>query len=111
MSEDTDNGVVSELPYSAYQVGKRLRIARRAFGNLSQAEFARRAGLSASALGNWEQGRQRPNMDAAEAIIDAFGLTLDYLFLGRVGTLRHEVATAIIDAERALTSESSDRPD
>ena len=96
-------------PYDPSEVGKRLRIIRKAHG-LSQSAFAKQAGISASALANWEQGRQRPKMNQAERIIDAFGVTLDYLMLGRSASLRHDVATALLAAERNATSPSSEKP-
>jgi transcriptional regulator with XRE-family HTH domain len=91
-----------EREYDAEHVGKRIRKIRKAHG-LSQSQFVRACGGgSVTGLSNWEQGRSRPKIDAAEKIIDAFDLTLDYLYLGRMHTLRHGVATQLIgllDAE------------
>ena len=83
--------VESEQPYSAKMVGERIRLVRKSHG-LSQTQFALRCGFSVTALSGWENGRQRPRIDFAEKIIDEFDLTLDYLLLGRMGTLRHSVA-------------------
>ena len=81
----------SAQPHSAAVVGRRLRRIRHAHG-LSQSQFVRVCGGSITVLSNWEQGRSRPKIDAAARIIAVFGLTLDYLYLGDVGTLRHSVA-------------------
>lgn len=80
-----------EREYIPDRVGKRIRSARQAHG-LSQSELARKCGFSVTALSNWENGRQRPSIAFAENIIDEFDLTLDYLLLGRMATLRHSVA-------------------
>ena len=96
-------------PHSPSEIGRRLRAIRAASG-LSQSKFAKKAGISASALANWEQGRQRPKLDQAERIIDAFDLTLDYLMLGRTGLLRHDVAVALLAAERSATNPSNEKP-
>ncbi len=82
---------MSEAPYSPANVGKRIRRVRQAH-DLSQVDFARMCGVSVAALSHWEHGRQRPKIDAAARVIAVFGLTLDYLLLGDVGTLRHSVA-------------------
>ncbi len=84
-----------EREYDAGRVGMRIRKIRKAHG-LSQSQFALRAGISASAVGNWEQGLSRPGLNAAVKIIEAFDMTLDYLYLGRMHTLRHGVATQLI---------------
>jgi transcriptional regulator with XRE-family HTH domain len=81
---------MSDLPYSAEAVGRRIRHIRDAHG-LSQSAFAERAGVSASALGNWELGMSRPSVVSAQFITRAYDLTLDYLFLGMEDTLRHSV--------------------
>jgi len=96
-----------ELPYTAGAVGRRLRTIRDAHG-LSQSEFATRAGVSASALGNWEQGQSRPSLGSAQCIADAFDLTLDFIFLGRVETLRHSVALHLNRSSNAPASLSSE---
>ncbi len=81
---------MANLPYAADQVGKRLKHVRTAHG-LSQHAFADRAGISGSALGNWELGQSRPSFEYAQAIADTYGLTLDFIFLGRTDALQHSV--------------------
>ena len=82
---------MSEQPYSPINVGERILRVRKAHG-LSQSQFVRKIGFSVTALSGWESGRGRPRIDAAEKIVDVFDLTLDYLYLGRIHTLRHGVA-------------------
>lgn len=99
--------VMADLPYNADAVGKRLRLIRGAH-KLSQSEFAARAGISASALANWEQGQSRPSIASAQCIADAFDLTLDFIFLGRIETLRHSTALHLASSSKTSAMSSRD---
>lgn len=59
----------------------RLEAARSARG-LRQSELAEKAGLEPSAISHFETGRRRPSFDNLERLVDALGVTADYL-LGR----------------------------
>lgn len=77
--------------YDPHRVGQRILHVRTKF-ELSQSQLASQCGFSVTALSNWENGRQRPSIAAAKKIVDLFDLTLDYLMLGRVETLKYAVA-------------------
>lgn len=49
---------------------------------LTQAEFAKRLGVSFGAIGNWESGARIPRQELLERIADFFNVPMDYL-LGR----------------------------
>src|SRR5947207_14294106 len=55
--------------------GELIREARRRSG-LSQAELARRAGLTRSVLNAYERGRRQPGVDALARVLDSAGLDL-----------------------------------
>lgn len=60
-----------------------MRIALLRAGNgWSQAELARRIGVSASAVGMYEQGRREPSLDLVVRLANEFGVTTDYLLIG-----------------------------
>ncbi len=59
-----------------------LAVARRRAG-WSQAELARRAGVSRQLVGAVEAGRHLPRVDAALALASALGTTVDVLFAAR----------------------------
>lgn len=59
-------------------VFKELRQSR----DLTQAELARRLGVSRSRIGMYESGERTPRYDDLEAIADFFNVDIDYL-LGR----------------------------
>ena len=60
-----------------------MRIALlRARNRWSQAELARRIGVSASAVGMYEQGRREPSLDLVVRLARELGVTTDYLLMG-----------------------------
>jgi DNA-binding XRE family transcriptional regulator len=79
-------------------VGRRLRIARNAFG-LDQGQFAAQAGIAASTYNQYETGKNMPDLKFANAICDAHRLTLDYIYRGDGSALRREIHAAIYAAQ------------
>lgn len=62
-------------------IGMRIALLRAGNG-WSQAELARRIGVSASAVGMYEQGRREPSLDLVVRLANEFGVTTDYLLIG-----------------------------
>ncbi|MFP5521241.1 helix-turn-helix domain-containing protein [Peptococcus simiae] len=60
---------------------ERLKSLRREAG-LTQADMARKMGITASAYGFWEQGRNEPDLKSATKLAEIFDVSTDYL-LGR----------------------------
>jgi transcriptional regulator with XRE-family HTH domain len=65
-------------------IGARIAALRRKYG-LSQAELARKLGVSASAVGMYEQGRREPAADLLVNMARQFGVSTDYLLTGHPG--------------------------
>ena len=63
-------------------LGARIAMLRREAG-YSQAELAKHLGISASAVGMYEQGRREPAVDILVAMARIFGVTTDYLLTGK----------------------------
>ena len=76
------------------EIGDRLRIARE-IKELTQVEFARRAGMTPSAYNQMELGETMPSVKNAIAIRNAHGLTLDYIYCGDPGDLEPSLRRAI----------------
>lgn len=64
-------------------VGKRLMRAREKLG-MTQTEFAKNAGLKLAAYNNYEHDRREPPPAAARKLFYAYGISLDYIYIGRV---------------------------
>ena len=62
-------------------LGMRIALLRAEKG-WSQAELARRIGVSASAVGMYEQGRREPSLGLLVRLAQEFGVTTDYLLMG-----------------------------
>ena len=62
-------------------IGMRIALLRLSKG-WHQAELARRIGVSASAVGMYEQGRREPSLNLVVCLAREFGVTTDYLLIG-----------------------------
>ena len=62
-------------------IGTKIALLR-ASNRWSQAELARRIGVSASAVGMYEHGRREPSLDLVVRLAIEFGVTTDYLLIG-----------------------------
>jgi transcriptional regulator with XRE-family HTH domain len=63
-------------------LGLRIAILRVDKG-WSQAELAKRIGVSASAVGMYEQGRREPSLALVVCLAQALDVTTDYLLTGK----------------------------
>ena len=52
---------------------------------LTQEALGKKLGLSASAIGMYEQGRREPSISILISLANEFGVTTDYLLTGRNG--------------------------
>jgi transcriptional regulator with XRE-family HTH domain len=77
-------------------IGKRLERFRLTMG-LNQREFAERHGFNPTQYRNWESGSRRITIDCAALLEERHGLTLDFIYLGRISTLPHNLAIEISD--------------
>ena len=88
-------------------LGSRITVLRRNFG-WSQAELADRLGISASAVGMYEQGRREPSADILVRLASLFGVTTDFLLTGQAqtpaeaSTVDKAITQTLMDADRRL---------
>ncbi len=68
-------------------MGLRIAALRRAAG-WNQMELAQKLGISASAVGMYEQGRREPAVDMLIRLSELFDVSIDYLVTGKPDTLR-----------------------
>lgn len=75
-------------------VAARLRAAREALG-LTKREFAERAGLGEQTYGPFENGVRPLSLIAAKKLRRAHGLTLEFMYFGKIEDLPHRIATRL----------------
>ncbi len=78
---------MTESDPNPLDVGTRIRALRHEAG-ISQSGLAKILGVSAGAIGNWEQGQGCPTIRQGMKICIAFNVSLDFIFRGRI----HELA-------------------
>jgi transcriptional regulator with XRE-family HTH domain len=91
-------------PERNLRLGRRLALAREVL-RLKQYRFAEEAGLSSTRYNQWETGAVYPPADEAIKLCDKYGLTLDWIYRGRMDCL----PTFISDGIRALEAAEAAR--
>ncbi len=81
--------------YSKKNVGKRLKAVRDAL-EVNQRQFAAEVGMSPQAVNDYEAGRARLSIKAALMIYERYDIDPNWFFLGKVDTLPHKIAVALI---------------
>lgn len=90
--------------------GEKLREARKE-ANLSQEEFAQKAGVSRSAVAKWESDRGMPDVENLKVIASLLNISLDYL-LGDDSRLTFNETREPIDLESYMkTGKCRDKKD
>ncbi len=79
---------------SKLAIGVRLRLTREAMG-ITQVEFAGRAGIAPNTYNQYEAGKNFPQIEYAQRLCDAHGLTLDWIYRGDLSNLSYQLAEAI----------------
>lgn len=75
----------AETPY--LEIGQRLEAVRTGFSDMSQKAWAEKHCFSPTQYSNWIKGTRRINVDAAERLCSDYGLTLDFIYRGRMDGL------------------------
>ena len=73
------------------KIGERLRLIRLAFG-LKPSEIADMLGVERTYWSRFEGGKRAPSDELAYLMTDRFGVTLDFLILGKWDRLPLDVA-------------------
>ena len=90
----------NEVMLRPYQdIADRLVEVRTILG-LTQAQFARTAGLGVRRLNNWETGRYRISLNGALKLREIYGLPLDFIYCGSVEALPNNIASALGSSPR-----------
>lgn len=76
-------------------LGARISALRREMGQ-SQADLAKYLGVSASAVGMYEQGRREPSGAILVALAENFGVSTDYLLTGKPNSTEETAIAQIL---------------
>ena len=80
------------------RIGERMRLVREAHG-LKAADVCALLGVLPTYWSRMERGQRRVTDEVSYLLVERFGITLDFLILGRWETLRFEVAQRMREAE------------
>ena len=96
------NSTEPRIPREMYadRIGARMRLVREAYG-LKPAEIADMLGIERTYWSRFEGGRRPINDEVAYLLVERFGITLDFLMLGRWDTLRLDVAERLRAAAKS----------
>lgn len=75
-------------------IGERLKLVRNVLG-YSQLEFCEEAGIAPNTYNQLERGKKRPSVENAIALCEAYDITLDWIYRGEMGGLKHKTVQAI----------------
>ena len=90
-------------------VGARLKALRMAQGGATQSIWAEMHGFQRTQLNNWETGKRRIPVECAERLSDTYGLTLDWIYRGRIDGLSQTALKSLSGhLPRTRTSTSSE---
>jgi DNA-binding XRE family transcriptional regulator len=89
-------GMVMPRPTSSSleAIADRLVASREAL-EISQVDLCKRCGLKTNAYNQYETATSRINVDAAQALCDNLGYTLDWIYRGVINGLPFDLATKI----------------
>ena len=76
-------------------LGERIAALRRSRG-MSQAELARRLGISPSAMGMYEQGRREPSVQTLVSLSRELGVSTDFLLTGKAAASEEDPLPALV---------------
>jgi transcriptional regulator with XRE-family HTH domain len=91
-------------------IGGRLELARTALG-MPQGKFAEAAGIRPNTYSMWEIGENFPGVDNVMKLCLAHpGLTLDWVYLGKLDGMNHKIANAITALQVAQSADLDEPP-
>lgn len=101
--ESLPEPVLTEM--SPDRIAWRLRLLREALG-MSKAEISDDLGIERTYWSRFEKGKRPVSFHVGALLVARYGVTLDFLILGRWDKLPLDLATALRRAETAIKSSS-----
>lgn len=98
-----------EQPFA--DAGERLRRIRLLIVDKSSREVAQNLGVEVSTYRTWERGSRRISISAATKIAEQYGISLDYIYLGRVRPPTVQTVLSLREASMANSGTPPERID
>lgn len=90
-------------------IGRRLRLARET-QNPGLRSFCRTHGLDPTKVNHWEMGKHYPDPIYILMLWDNYGITADWVYLGRINGLPYELGVNLrLAEEKALAADPAKR--
>ena len=86
-------------------VAQNLERAMEALG-LTKSELARSMDITLQKLGNWMRGDNYPDPYKLTLFCERFGVTMDFIYRGKISGLQKDVADGLAKAEQASPAAS-----
>lgn len=94
------------------EIAERLIAIRHFAGYSTGIDFAEAVDIAYKSWSHYERGLQQISLPNAKKLVQAYGLTLDFIYLGRSHTLPQNVAVGLLPKlELINSSASSDMPE
>lgn len=77
------------------EIAERLIALRQAFSDDNKKDWAARNKFNATQYVNWELGTRRIPLEASEKLVTRYGVTLDWIYLGRIDALSESARKAL----------------
>lgn len=78
-----------------FEIACRLTAIRSGMTDLNQKEFALKNGFNVTQWNNWEAGQRRIPIEASEKLCHVYGVTLDFIYMGRRDGLSEKASKAV----------------
>lgn len=88
-----NDAMAQDFPFAG--IGSRLIRLRETYFDGPQREWASKHGFSPTQYNNWEKGTRRIPVDQAERLCELYGLTLDFIYRGRLEGLSENARKAV----------------
>lgn len=90
--------LMDKQPTQYADIAERLEIIRQGFSELSKKDWAAKNGFNQTQYQNWSSGERRITVDAAQRLCDDYGLSLDFIYRGRIDGLSETVRKIVLSA-------------
>lgn len=102
-----DFPAMSTTPPMYVEIGERLALIRTKFSDMTQKLWSETHGFSVTQYNNWEKGVRRISVDEALRLCSRYGLTLDFIYLGRLDGLSDNARNVLSSQSPMIATTSS----